>query len=1024
MAEDLSIKVKVEPDVSDLPGKIKTAGSSVPPIPLKVMLTNLEDVVFQIAALGTTVGVNVKLNNNIDLDSITSGLKDQTVNIAAKLNLDLDESEINEIQTRLNEISKKLRLNLKVADKKDLTGKLEEAANKMEQSSDKIAKTLEVKIGKSVRVTQKTISAMSSDFGELEKKIASIKDDDTRNRLSDTLTKNKESLNELLTAGTGSVLDLSAIQKDLSSLKVECRDVLAAENQMAAGAKSMQDSLTRSADVVDDKLSKIKMSFASIDYGKFENSSAIEAAKSAYDEQLKIIATAKQKLDDEMQSDSVTKETVKAYKDAVAGLEDKLDSLVQKLTKVKSTLSGFDNYERRFKTATNKSGDADKGGYSSLMGDSYGNLTAAMEAARTAKNNFEKNLSTDDLKKYDDALYNLDLAFQNFSSNVNRAKNLSDNAFRSLPTVIEQLNSRRKSLLETNPKNDELKALAENNGVYDNLIRKLRELNEKATGENGIKNYQDLVNVFQEFKGVGDKAGITINSLTSLMKALGIETRNVVSDTRQAKAAAQDLRNINTYEKSMQNTMYTAQRYFNANSKISTDMEAYAKFVDFFNTYGDKIKAKDFTQGNSNQMTKDWSELKKYIQDTGLETDKLSVKFKKLFGTNLASQLASQAINELRQGLQQVYQNVVDIDSAMTELKKVTDETSGTYSKFLSEAGDRAKNLGVSISDVVNATADFARLGYNLEEATQISDSAVMFKQVGDGVQSMDDATSDIISAMKAFNIEADKSLTITDRYNEVGNSFSITSAGVAEALKRSASSLHTAGNDIDQSIGMIVAANDVVQDPDSVGAGLRVIALRIRGATSELESMGEETDTVVKSTAKLQAEIKAISGVNILEADNATFKSTYQIMDELSAKWSQLSDIQKATLTDKIAGKNRANIFSSMMENWEDARKAMETSKNSAGSATKELDTYLNSIEGKLSRFQATFQSFSSDVLDSGLVKRFIDMGTAALDFADGLVKAGDAMPTILTALSAVASMTNTKAGENMPFYATGIAA
>lgn len=932
MAEDLSIKVKVEPDVSDLSNKLKTAGNGVAPIPVKISLANIGDIKNQIAALGTTVDVNVRLNNNIDIDSITSKLKNQTVEIAAKLNLDLDESEIGEIQTRLNEISKKLRLNLKVADKKDLTGKLEEAVNKMEQSSDKIAKALEVKIGKSVRVTQKTISAMSSDFGELEKKIASIKDDDTRNRLSDTLTKNKESLNELLTAGTGSVLDLSAIQKDLSSLKVECRDVLATENQMAAGAKSMQDSLTRSADAVDDKLSKIKMSFASIDYGKFENSSAIEAAKSAYDEQLKIIATAKQKLDDEMQSDSVTKATVKAYKDAVAGLEDKLDSLVQKLTKVKSTLSGFDNYERRFKTATNKSGDADKGGYSSLMGDSYGNLTAAMEAARTAKNNFEKSLSTDDLKKYDDALYNLDLAFQNFSSNVNRAKNLSDNAFRSLPTVIEQLNSRRKSLLETNPKNDELKALAKDNGVYDNLIRKLRELHEKATGENGIKNYQDLVNIFQEFKGVGDKAGITINSLTSLMKALGIETRNVVSDTRQAKAAAQDLRNINTYEKSMQNTMYTAQRYFNANSKISTDMEAYAKFVDFFNTYGDKIKAKDFTQGNSNQMTKDWSELKKYIQDTGLETDKLSVKLKKLFGTNLASQLASQAINELRQGLQQVYQNVVDIDSAMTELKKVTDETSGTYSKFLSEARDRAKNLGVSISDVVNATADFARLGYNLEEATQISDSAVMFKQVGDGVQSMDDATSDIISAMKAFNIEADKSLTITDRYNAVGNSFSITSAGVAEALKRSASSLHTAGNDIDQSIGMIVAANDVVQDPDSVGAGLRVIALRIRGATSELESMGEETDTVVKSTAKLQAEIKAISGVNILESDNATFKSTYQIMDKLSAKWSQLSDIQKATLTDKIAGKNRANIFSSMMENWEDAKKAMETSKNSAG--------------------------------------------------------------------------------------------
>lgn len=818
MAEDLSIKVKVEPDVNDLSNKLKAAGNGVAPIPVKISLANIGDIKNKIATLGTTVDVNVRLNNNIDIDSITSKLKNQTVEIAAKLNLDLDESEIGEIQTRLNEISKKLRLNLKVADKKDLTGKLEEAANKMEQSSDKIAKALEVKIGKSVRVTQKTISAMSSDFGELEKKITSIKDDDTRNRLSDTLTKNKESLNELLTAGTGSVLDLSAIQKDLSSLKVECRDVLATENQMAAGAKSMQDSLTRSADAVDDKLSKIKMSFASIDYGKFENSSAIEAAKSAYDEQLKIIATAKQKLDDEMQSDSVTKATVKAYKDAVAGLEDKLDSLVQKLTKVKSTLSGFDNYERRFKTATNKSGDADKGGYSSLMGDSYGNLTAAMEAARTVKNNFEKSLSTDDLKKYDDALYNLDLAFQNFSSNVNRAKNLSDNAFRSLPTVIEQLNSRRKSLLETNPKNDELKALAKDNGVYDNLIRKLRELNEKATGENGIKNYQDLVNIFQEFKGVGDKAGITINSLTSLMKALGIETRNVVSDTRQAKAAAQDLRNINTYEKSMQNTMYTAQRYFNANSKISTDMEAYAKFVDFFNTYGDKIKAKDFTQGNSNQMTKDWSELKKYIQDTGLETDKLSVKLKKLFGTNLASQLASQAINELRQGLQQVYQNVVDIDSAMTELKKVTDETSARYSQFMENAGTRAKDLGTSITNVINSTADFARLGYNIDEAEKVSDAALMLKNVGDGISSIDDASSMVISSMQAFGVETKDVMRIVNEYNTAGNKFAISADGVGQAINRSGAALKSANNTLEESIALATAMNRVVQNPETVG--------------------------------------------------------------------------------------------------------------------------------------------------------------------------------------------------------------
>lgn len=633
-------------------------------------------------------------------------------------------------------------------------------------------------------------------------------------------------------------------------------------------------------------------------------------------------------------------------------------------------------------------------------------------------------------KEYYTVIVQLTTAMNKLESKMDSAKNKADDSLRN---QYNNVNSRITEIDKAMNAYKNNLGNARDKGFDDSAFMRLMN-GDSSTGYVGIRealknvvdsgDYTQLTGVFQQFANELSESGTAAKNLAEFMALVSRRINQAKQSAKEFNDEQQARLNENSWGKSMQNTMYTAERYFKNNSAISKNVEAYAKFTDFFNSWKPKIESKEFTKDNANEMSKAWSTLKKEIQDAGLETDTLAVKLKKLFEVNIKSQLANQVINAFQQGLRQVYQNVVDIDSAMTELKKVTDETSGAYSKFLSEAGDRAKNLGVSISDVVNATADFARLGYNLEDATQISDSAVMFKQVGDGVQSMDDATSDIISAMKAFNIEADKSLTITDRYNEVGNSFSITSAGVAEALKRSASSLHTAGNDIDQSIGMIVAANDVVQDPDSVGAGLRVIALRIRGATSELESMGEETDTVVKSTAKLQAEIKAISGVNILESDNATFKSTYQIMDELSAKWSQLSDIQKATLTDKIAGKNRANIFSSMMENWEDAKKAMETSKNSAGSATKELDTYLSSIEGKLSRFQATFQSFSSDVLDSGVVKGFIDMGTAALDFADGLVKAGDAMPTIATALSLVASMTNTKAGVNMPTYATGIAA
>ena len=78
---------------------------------------------------------------------------------------------------------------------------------------------------------------------------------------------------------------------------------------------------------------------------------------------------------------------------------------------------------------------------------------------------------------------------------------------------------------------------------------------------------------------------------------------------------------------------------------------------------------------------------------------------------------------------------------------------------------------------------------------------------------------------------------------------------------------------------------------------------MRIRGAKTELEEMGEDTTGMVDSTAKLREEIMALSGVDIM-ASATEFKSTYQIMDELAQKWEDLTDIQQASITELIAGR------------------------------------------------------------------------------------------------------------------------
>lgn len=153
----------------------------------------------------------------------------------------------------------------------------------------------------------------------------------------------------------------------------------------------------------------------------------------------------------------------------------------------------------------------------------------------------------------------------------------------------------------------------------------------------------------------------------------------------------------------------------------------------------------------------------------------------------------------------------------MTDLKKVSSGTTQDYTNFLDTASDRAYDLGTTVSDVINATAEFSRLGYNLEESTDLADAALMYKNVSE-YTNVSDAAQSIVSTMKAFDIEADDVVSIVDKFNEIGNSYAISSEGLGEAMQRSAASLALAGNSLDESLALVTGANEIVQDPDVVG--------------------------------------------------------------------------------------------------------------------------------------------------------------------------------------------------------------
>lgn len=532
------------------------------------------------------------------------------------------------------------------------------------------------------------------------------------------------------------------------------------------------------------------------------------------------------------------------------------------------------------------------------------------------------------------------------------------------------------------------------NASIDNTIEKAKALN-ATTQKNGAGKVDMTAfnQAFNEFNNIANNTSGKYSELKVKSDALQKSFQKMSIAAGNINTALKDNSAITRTETNFANLNAQITRFLNNNPRVSSNGGIYAQFQAL-------ATATEECSGDIDKLRMEEAQLEAQSERLGLTTETLAGKFSRLFKEHFQTAAVMAGIHLTQQGFQQVYQNVVEVDTAMTELKKVTDETDTTYSAFMQTAIQQSRDLAASISDTVNATADFARLGYTLDEATDLSKAAITYQHVGDGISDISEATESIISTMKAFNIEAKDSMSIVDRFNKVGNEFAISSGDIGDALQRSASALHTAGNDINESIGMIVAANDVAQNPESVGNALKVLSLRIRGAKTELKEMGEDTETVAESTSKLQASIKGLTGVDIMKSATE-FKSTYQIMDELAAKWKELDDISKASTLEQLAGKNRANVVAGMLENWQDAKAAADAARDSYGSAEAELDKYKESIAGLSEQLKASFGALSETLLDDDIVKGLLKIATGISDATNEAIKFVGVLPTLAGALS-----------------------
>ena len=568
-------------------------------------------------------------------------------------------------------------------------------------------------------------------------------------------------------------------------------------------------------------------------------------------------------------------------------------------------------------------------------------------------------------------------AAREFANTLERANTALNNG--SMTSAIDRLTSQFHNLLSSGQEHNEIHAQLT---IINNDLQLLNTLRSQMADPN-ISD-QALVETYQQFEQVLARVRNNINSATSASRVLASSLQIATLDNKMDSWLDRNTRATKNFGSQIQDLRTRLMQLQQSGNATVSQLKI---IENEFN----QIKIAAERAGQTGQsfatiFTRAFQRVSNYIS---------------------SAYIIYQGINSIRQ----MYKNVLDIDTSLTGLYRVTNLSAQEYSALYKNMTDSAQEYGATLNDIIDGTTTWVKLGFEANVSERLSEITAMYQHVTD--LDVETATKNLVTAYKGFQSvldaefdTADKAIErIADIYDKLGNEYAVSAANVGAALSRSASALQLAGASIEQAAGMSTGIAEVTQDAEKAGNALKVVSLRIRGMKGELEELGEDVDENVESFSKMQTHILNLThgAVNIFN-DDGSFKNIYEIMQGIAKIYYDLSDTEQADLLETVAGKHRANDIAALISNWSQVESATESAYEAAGTASKEQDKYMESMQGHLNQLQATWQVLSNSFLDSGALKNLIDLATKLLSILNESIENIGTIPTILfIALSAL---------------------
>ena len=707
------------------------------------------------------------------------------------LGLDVSQTQA-EIQAGLDSILNKTKTKeiiLKTAiEKAETEKKIDSVVKSLNKKTVKMGVEVDARSVNSILAAQQKIASTQAKLNAQMKEYR-----DTASKIG--LTLSKDSWNPFSRAVKDG--DFAKANEILKSTKKQIEAYNAAVQKM-----NSDTSVSGSVSAIVDQFSKLKdvsvetqkrVNLLKANLAQFENADNTQKKLSAY----KRLQTMIESLSDELRNLSSTEKS----QSSDLSIKKKIDDARSSLEVFKTQYEGIGNSAaaQKVTAAINALDTALKGVDSSASGGAlakqWDKVSAAIDDAKRAVaeyNAASKSKKTtsgilEDIKNAETYVKNLNTAYASIGDSAGAEK---------LKKAISELQTALGNIDKSATGN---KLSAQWDSVATKIAEAKRAVAEYNAEQSAIgslgERFDDITDKIQTaLSNIGDSGikGTGVDQLTTDLtklqkKAEDVKTHLGNLDPNDAEDVKRLRTEIEGLEKEFADLKDDASSFKDPISaqQLATNIEkAKQKVADYGDTYSaiksrpDLVKeltdlqkrAEDLsTKTDLKKFNADFEQFNTKVNKAGLHMKSFGDKLKDAF-KNFASFLtASRVLYETFTVIGKMVKNVTSLDTAMVELRKVTDATDDEFNEFLDRASKKAVELGTTITDLVNATSDFSRLGFSLDESEELGQIATIYANVGDEVNSIDEATSSLISTLKGFRLEAESAELILDKFNEVG---------------------------------------------------------------------------------------------------------------------------------------------------------------------------------------------------------------------------------------------------------------